>query len=159
MSGPIARLRRFVGSTPRRTFVLYPALVIGVETARRGSLAVPRPAFLALLAWGYLQYRLVGEYRVRVMKAGGWGFDKPPDRLIEVGPYAYTRNPMYLGHLIFLLGLALGFRSLLGWLILLANLPWFHARVLADEARLRQKFGAEYEAYCARVKRWIPSVL
>jgi protein-S-isoprenylcysteine O-methyltransferase Ste14 len=39
--------------------------------------------------------------------------------------------------------------------ILLANLPWFQSRVLHDEQRLRAKFGAEYEAYCRRVRRWL----
>jgi protein-S-isoprenylcysteine O-methyltransferase Ste14 len=62
---------------------------------------------------------------------------------------------MYLGHLIFMLGLALSTGSKLAWIILLANLPWFQSRVLYDEDRLRAKFGAEYEEYCRHVRRWI----
>jgi protein-S-isoprenylcysteine O-methyltransferase Ste14 len=158
LSNLVSRARRFLARTPRRTFVVYPALVILFETARRGSPLPQQPVFLPLLAWGFLQYWLTGEYR-QYLRAGGRGFDKPPDRLLQSGLYAYTRNPMYLGHLIFMLGLALAFRSRLGWLILLANIPWFHLRVLEDEARLREKFGAEYEEYCARVRRWIPYIL
>ncbi len=62
---------------------------------------------------------------------------------------------MYLGHLIFMLGLALATGSKLAWAILLANLWWFDSRVRYDEARLLEKFGAEYETYCRRVRRWL----
>lgn len=115
---------------------------------------VKRPLFLPLLAWGYLQYRLVGDYRQR-LHAGSRGFSSLPERIITSGPYRFTRNPMYLGHLIFMLGLALSTGSKLGWAILLANLPWFNSRVAEDEERLRDKFGLEFDAYCQRVRRWI----
>jgi phospholipid methyltransferase len=132
--------------------------VVTSETLRRRRFEIREPRYLPLLAWGYLQYRLTGDYRQR-QRAGAHGFDNPPDRLLQSGPYAYTRNPMYLGHLIFLFGLALSFRSPLGWLLWLANIPWFHRRVLYDEARLREKFGAEFEDYRGRVRRWIPFVV
>ncbi len=141
-------LLRWLRGTPNRTFVLYPAVVL--LTHRR----IQRPRFLLLLAWGYLQYKLIGEHRQRE-RAGGRGFDRAPDKLLTTGPYALSRNPMYLGHLIFMLGLALSTGSGLAWAILLANLPWFQSRVLQDEVRLRQKFGGEYEAYCRRVRRWL----
>ena len=147
-SPPVSRLLRWLRGTPNRTFVLYPAVVLLAH--RR----IERPRFLPMLAWGYLQYRLIGDHRQR-MRAGGRGFDRPPDKLLTTGPYALSRNPMYLGHLIFLLGLALSTGSRLAWGILLANLPWFQSRVLRDEVRLRAKFGAEYEAYCRRVRRWL----
>ena len=74
---------------------------------------------------------------------------------MTAGPHALSRNPVYLGHLIFMLGLALSTGSKLAWAILLVNLPWFQGRVLYDEQRLREKFGAGYEAYCRRVRRWL----
>ena len=147
-------LRTFRG-TPRRSFVLYPLLVAGANVAEHRRLRVPGTLFLALLPAGFLLYRRTGEYRQR-LQAGSRGFERPPDRILQSGPYAYTRNPMYLGHLLFMLGLALSFRSPLAWLIFLGNVPWFHRRVLADEQRLREKFGPEYVEYCQRVKRWVP---
>jgi protein-S-isoprenylcysteine O-methyltransferase Ste14 len=66
---------------------------------------------------------------------------------------------MYLGHLIFLLGLALSFRSPFAGLLLLVNVPWFHRRVRYDERRRDAKFGPEFTDYCARVRRWIPFVV
>jgi protein-S-isoprenylcysteine O-methyltransferase Ste14 len=82
--------------------------------------------------------------------------ERPPDRIITVGPYRYTRNPMYLGHLMFLVGLAILFWSWFGLIVVVLRALWFHRRVLHDEGRLEKIFGAEYSAYRARVKRWIP---
>jgi protein-S-isoprenylcysteine O-methyltransferase Ste14 len=110
-----------------------------------------------LLAWGYLQYRLTGHYRVE-HGGGGPGLTVPPERLVTNGVYAYTRNPMYLGHLIFMLGLAVTFRSWFALALFAAHLPWYHRRVLHDEAGLRARFGAQYEDYRKRVKRWIPGL-
>jgi len=61
-----------------------------------------------------------------------------PERLVASGPYAYTRNPMYLGHLIFLTGLTLTLKSWLAALITSGVAIWFHRRVLSDELKLRE---------------------
>ena len=115
-------------------------------------------AWSPLLVTGYLSYRLAGRYRLQ--RAGGPpGMSQGmPDRLITTGPYAATRNPMYLGHLVFLAGLAMVTRSPLAAVVAAAHVPWFSARVRRDESRLRERFGAPYDEYCARVPRWIPSV-
>jgi protein-S-isoprenylcysteine O-methyltransferase Ste14 len=153
-----AQIVHWAGRTPVQTFVLIPLCVIAFEFAwHRGMISV-MPWGAPLLVWGYLQYRWVGRYRLP--RAGGTpGMEVPPERILAQGPYRFTRNPMYLGHLIFLLGLALTFRSWLAWVILAARALWFHMRVLGDEARLEKIFGAEYDAYRARVKRWLPGVL
>ena len=149
---------RWFQSTSNRTFVAYPLLLATIELAlHRDTFAVNTWA-LPLLAWGYLQYKLVGAYRSR-MGGGGPGLSVPPQRLVTGGPYRFARNPMYLGHLIFLAGLALALRSWTGGALLAANAVWFHRRVLGDEARLAQLFGADYATYAARVKRWIPGVV
>src|SRR6516162_3548549 len=146
-----SRLLRWLNRTPVQTFILCPLLVVAFELVRqRGRLAVV-PAGFALLAWGYLQYLLVG--------GGGPGLGVPPDRIVEDGPYRHVRNPMYLGHLIFMLGLALTFASWFALILFVARALWFHRRVLEDETRLQEKFGAAYLDYRRRVKRWIPGLL
>ncbi len=150
-------LRRLFTSTPARTFFIYPLGVIAFELAiRRGQLVfVPWGALL--LAGGYLLYRLTGNYRLH-HGGGGPGFTVPPEHLVGSGVYAYTRNPMYLGHLIFMLGLAVTFWSWLALALFAGHVIWFHRRVLHDEAGLRARFGAQYADYQARVKRWIPGL-
>jgi protein-S-isoprenylcysteine O-methyltransferase Ste14 len=80
----------------------------------------------------------------------------PPRKLVVQGPYRYLRNPMYLGAALALCGAALFYRStpLVGYagLFLLAA----HAFVVwYEEPMLARLFGAEYEAYRARVGRWL----
>src|SRR5262245_51656986 len=130
---------RFLVHTPVRSFLLMPIAVVAFEFVwRKGTLAF-EPLGLLLLAWGYLQYRLVGWFRM-MRGGGGPGVDVPPTHLVTGGPYRFTRNPMYLGHLIFFAGLAVTFRSWFALALLAANAIWFHRRVLADEARLITQF-------------------
>ena len=152
----------WLGRTPVQTFILCPLAVIGVELALHGGKLAFAPIHavvgIPMLAWGYLQYRLVGRYRLR-LGGGGPGMAAAPQRIVAQGPYRYTRNPMYLGHLIFMLGLALTFWSWFGLVLLVLRAAWFQHRVLGDEARLAATFGADYEAYRARVRRWVPGVI
>jgi protein-S-isoprenylcysteine O-methyltransferase Ste14 len=151
-------LKRWLQSTSKRTFVLYPLLVAAFQYLWTGGHIDFHFAGLPLLAWGYAQYRLVGNYRERI-GGGGPGIEIPPDRIVDFGPYAYTRNPMYLGHLIFMLGLAIAFWSWAALLLLAFHIYWFQQRVVEDEARLSKLFGPAYDDYRRRVKRWIPFII
>jgi protein-S-isoprenylcysteine O-methyltransferase Ste14 len=148
----------WLGRTPVQTFILSPLAVLAFELVWRGGEIRFIPWGVPLLAWGYLQYRLVGRYRLR-LGGGGPGMATTPKRIVAQGPYRYTRNPMYLGHLIFMSGLALTFWSWFGFVLLILRAAWFQYRVMGDEARLEATFGGEYAAYRAQVKRWIPGVL
>jgi protein-S-isoprenylcysteine O-methyltransferase Ste14 len=96
-----------LSSTSTRTFLVLPAVALAEAAVVRRR---PRLRWLPLLHWGYLQYRLGGRYR-SARTGGGPGMGTPPERLVTTGVYALTRNPMYLGHLVFLTGLALTTRS------------------------------------------------
>jgi len=144
-------------STSFRTFVLYPVLIVAWELLLNDGRLRLEPWFLPLLAWGYLQYRLVGRYRIR-RGGGGPGMDTPPERLVTGGPFALCRNPMYLGHIIFLAGLALSLQSWLAAALAVGTAVWFQFRVRRDERRLEERFGEPYREYAARVKRWVPGL-
>ena len=148
---------RFFSRTPVRTFVIYPVVALVWEVAIHGDQFEPNLWFAPLMIWGYLQYRLCGRYRVK-RGGGGPGLETPPDRLVATGCYAYTRNPMYLGHIIFLTGLTLALKSSLAALITIATAIWFHIRVVGDEKKLVQRLGQPYVNYLASVKRWIPGL-
>lgn len=77
-------------------------------------------------------------------------------KLVTYGPFNYSRNPMYVGMVLSMLGIAV-------WV---GTLPMFVAAVLDfcilnfvfipfEEAKLSRIFGASYEAYRAKVRRWI----
>ena len=151
-------LHRLRTSTPLHTFIFLPLLVVACELILRDGVLAIDLWGVPLVILGYAQYRLVGNFRTQ-HGGGGPGIDNPPTRIVTEGPYRLTRNPMYLGHLIFTLGLAVTFRSWVALAVLVLRAIWFHRRVVADEARLAERFGAEYTDYKARVKRWVPGVL
>ena len=113
---------------------------------------------MPLLAWGYLQYRLVGNYRTR-LGGGGPGVSVPPERIVEQGPYRWVRNPMYLGPLLFFAGIAATLHSWIALVVLAFHVAWFDRRVREDERHLAELFGDPYRDYCRRVKRWIPGLV
>ena len=150
-------LLRFLARTPVHTFVLLPLIVVACELILRGGTLAFDPWGVPLLAWGYAQYRLVGKFRT-AHGGGGPGIDVPPTHVVTEGPFRVSRNPMYLGHLIFMLGLAVTLHSYVALALLVLRAIRFHRRVVADEARLIERFGAEYTEYMRRVKRWVPGV-
>jgi len=74
-----------------------------------------------------------------------------PDQLIVHGPYAASRNPMYVGWTLAYLGLASGWLLALLPGVLLA----MHVAVRHEERRLLALFGQTYSAYAATVRRYI----
>jgi protein-S-isoprenylcysteine O-methyltransferase Ste14 len=81
----------------------------------------------------------------------------PTKHLVVSGLYRYVRNPMYLavGAVILGQGLLFGNARVLEYGVLVCL--GFHLFVLLyEEPVLRRSFGAEYEAFCANVGRWIP---
>jgi protein-S-isoprenylcysteine O-methyltransferase Ste14 len=101
-------------------------------------------------AWGSICSRV---------PAGAGACKVVPEQIVTTGPCGYTRNPMYLGHLIFMIGLSLTFWSWFALILLADRTVWFHRRVLLDEQRLEARFGANYAAYRRQVKRWIPGMV
>ena len=81
----------------------------------------------------------------------------PPRKLVIRGPYRFVRNPMYIGAGMTLAGAALYYESLsIFFYTCLFFLITHLFVVLYEEPTLRRTFGAEYEAYCRRVRRWLP---
>ncbi len=81
---------------------------------------------------------------------------RPTIVIVDTGPYGVTRNPIYLGFTLGLVGLALGFNSL--WLLLAAAgfiLVIRYGVIAREEAYLERKFGDTYRRYKARVRRWL----
>ncbi|TXI49624.1 MAG: isoprenylcysteine carboxylmethyltransferase family protein [Lysobacter sp.] len=76
--------------------------------------------------------------------------------LVTDGIYRFTRNPMYLGQTLVSLGVWCVWSSVYGLIALplqVAFLTLF--QILPEERALSAKFGAEYDAYRSRVRRWL----
>jgi protein-S-isoprenylcysteine O-methyltransferase Ste14 len=102
----------------------------------------------ALALWCILTFALVG-------RGTPAPFD-PPRKLVVRGPYRYVRNPMYIGAALALCGAALFYRSILLFGYAGVFLLAMHVFVVTyEEPTLVRLFGTEYEAYRARVGRWL----
>ncbi len=81
---------------------------------------------------------------------------RPTTTIVDSGPYRLTRNPIYLGMVLGLIGLAIALNSL--WL-LLTLVPFVlvirYGVVAREEVYLERKFGDVYRHYQARVRRWL----
>jgi protein-S-isoprenylcysteine O-methyltransferase Ste14 len=85
-------------------------------------------------------------------------------KLVTAGPYAYVRNPLYIGNFVTATGFAIAFtgrncsimRALLVGGSLAAMSAVYAAIVPHEEAFLRAQFGEEFERYCDRVPPFIP---
>lgn len=108
---------------------------------------------VCFLAGGGLLFAALGMFRFSRIDPRPW---RSTSALTLSGPYRITRNPMYLGMAFIHAGMALLFE--LTWALLLLPLVLFivGTQVIAREERyLESKFGEEYRAYRARVRRWL----
>jgi protein-S-isoprenylcysteine O-methyltransferase Ste14 len=78
-----------------------------------------------------------------------------PDKLVTMGVFAFTRNPIYVAFGFVLLGQFLVFPNWILLAYIAAGIGLFHRQVLREEGFLRQQYGREYAAYCNRVRRYL----
>lgn len=126
-----------------------PFLIFGDEPPRAVSLGgtALMAAGFALMLWAIVNF---WRAKTNVMPF------KPANTLVVVPPYTFTRNPMYLGLTMAYVGGALATNWAWPLVFLPAVIGITAAVIVAREERyLRAAFGAQYDAYCARVRRWI----
>ena len=83
----------------------------------------------------------------------------PTSRVVTTGVFSVSRNPLYLGVVCFVAGVALAVNLPWALVLLLPSLVACHYVLIAPEERyLATKFGEEYRVYAATVHRWIGRV-
>lgn len=103
-------------------------------------------AGLALLAWSLASFGQ--SFRV--------GIDaERPDKRVTTGIFAFSRNPIYVGFALILLGQFLISSSWLLLAFLVAGYWLLHRQVLREEEFLRRQYGRDFEEYCQRVRRYV----
>lgn len=102
---------------------------------------------LAWVGWAILE--------MRALKTSPFPW-KESTALVRYGPYRFGRNPIYLGDIVALVGLSLVLGNT--WMLIAALVCVPLTRVLVihhEEAYLADHFGAEWQAYAEKVRRWI----
>jgi protein-S-isoprenylcysteine O-methyltransferase Ste14 len=137
----MSSIRRFlVTNRIRLGFIFLITLVLVAQPNRQSGL------------WG-LPLLLVGA-TLRFWAAGHLVRDR---RLATRGPYAYTRNPLYLGTAIEWLGLVVATNRPILLPVAVSCFAMLYVPTICEEEQsLSQTFGAEYAWYCANVPRLIP---
>jgi protein-S-isoprenylcysteine O-methyltransferase Ste14 len=100
--------------------------------------------------WNGWTLILMAAHRTSILPGGATNV------ILQSGPFSVSRNPLYLGLIALDAGLALGVPSTWGLLSVpvgIVALRW--GAIAAEERYLAAKFGAEYDAYRARVRRWL----
>ena len=109
--------------------------------------AVVVGALLGLGLWSVVLFRRSGQ------NENPW---KPTPRIVERGPYRFTRNPMYLQMVIACIGFAVVLAN--AWILILTPacaLALQRFAILPEEAYPERRFGAAYLDYKRRVRRWL----
>ena len=101
---------------------------------------------------------LLAIWAVRTMARGGEDLSvyKPTNAIISTGPFAFSRNPMYLPLTLLSVGIALVVNTVWPVVLLPGALIFMHYGVIRrEEQYLLRLFGDQYRQYQARVRRWI----
>lgn len=153
------------GSADTVSFRLWPPVAVAVpfvagwvataawgDPVGLGAWRVPAGWALVLffVAWNGWALWLFGRHETGLLPG------QATQALIEEGPYRRSRNPLYVGLVALHVAMALLAPTL--WAIVLtpvavALLHW--GAILPEERFLRARFGAPYEAYARRVRRWL----
>ena len=139
--------------------LVLPGMVAGVLPALLYFLVSARPVYplaggvlfligLALLLWCVRDFYVAGKGTL-----APWD---PPQHLVMIGLYRYTRNPMYLAVLCILLGWTIASAELFLLFYFFIFVLVFNLRVIKyEEPWLALTYKADWEEYCSAVPRWL----
>ena len=164
---PFVRFWRRIGL--RRTMAIQwtflAAFAAGVVLLRKTLLAVDFGTNAVLIAVAVLilaasiVLRLQISRHLRFSTLGGLPELAPeshPQPLLTEGIYSRVRHPRYVEVLLVMASLSLIANNLASYVNWIVGIPSVLLIVRIEERELRDRFGAEYEAYCARVPRFVP---
>lgn len=173
IGGPLY-VRRRKGEPPARQeergdrsfWLVQPGFILAVFGAPLEYLLVP--AVLPRLLW----MQIVGLFLViagafllswarRVIRGQFSGHVRIQEghQLVVNGPYHFVRHPGYLGYILIVLGIAVGFSSLAAAAaLILLLLPGLIYRIHVEEKMLVEAFGTDYIQYATRTKRLLPGI-
>ena len=81
---------------------------------------------------------------------------KDPDNIVTTGPFGFSRNPMYLGMLLVLIGLSVRYSTALSFIFPLAYFYVANSYYIPyEEGRMAKAFGDEFTRYKTKVRRWL----
>ena len=140
-------------------FFYVAAIGAGALLRRWTPLTIGGGAARVVAAWGFValcaalfvwSFRWFARQKTTIIP------NKPANALVLDGPFRFTRNPLYLALACLTIGAALWLDTWWVLILLAPAVALIDRYVIArEEAYLRRRFGGEYDAYAARVRRWL----
>jgi protein-S-isoprenylcysteine O-methyltransferase Ste14 len=115
--------------------------------------------WLAKPTWLFLALSLVLVLPGLLLRGYASGYVKKNAELTVTGPYAHTRNPLYLGSILIAFGFALAARSLWIAMVLVLLFGAVYLPVIRSEEEYLRSVFPEFEAYAATVPRLLPRIV
>ncbi|MFL0180274.1 methyltransferase family protein [Mycobacterium sp. SMC-15] len=154
------------GSTDNKDFLIPPFALVYFYVVFAGAFGWPlvgseRFFSSTAIAWAGVALCFCGLLMVALsLAAFGSSFrvgidTDNPDKLVTSGVFAISRNPIYVGFGLVLLGQFLVFPTWIPLAYLLAGVWLFNRQVLREEAFMRDHYGRDYAEYCSRVRRYL----
>lgn len=144
-----------------------PLVLVLVLAVAMWFAAMQLPSFAITLPWRHGLAVTISGVGILLILAGGYAFQRAkttvnPTKpaaatsLVTSGVYRFSRNPMYVGFLLGLIGWAIFLSHTLPFLFLPVFVAYMNRFQISPEERaLSAKFGDEYEAYKQSVRRWL----
>lgn len=136
-------------------FLLWISLPLRLPIA---VIALTRPVGLIIFLIGLL-LALWARWALGTMYGVSTGSFAPlqeKHRLVQRGPYALIRHPMYLGYWLVMLGVLLTYRTWTPLALLIMTVPSFYRRARREEISLEEIFGEEWQSYVKHVPMFLP---
>ena len=142
------------------TFVVIPVAIISIILYPRITL-IPAIKFCPVLQWTGLAIAAIGVafFIVAMLTmADSWRAgipDSDKTAFVQRGIYRISRNPAFVGFDMMYIGLLMAFPNIIHLLFAVFPVVMLHLQIRQEENFLRKTFGAEYEEYCKKVRRYI----
>ena len=149
--------RWFKGTMAALFVMLVLATLAPTPWDQPGSISLPWPTLRLVVGWIILGVALAAVAIAQAQMGSSWriGIDRQTTSLREAGLFALSRNPIFLGMRLMMLGLFIVLPNAMSLAILLLGEVLIQIQVRFEEAHLERMHGQAYREYRSRVPRWL----
>ena len=156
------------GNTDKTDFLIIPGLFFFIYGILSSLLNLPFPKFLTKTFWEldilYIISIIICSISLIWFGITLWFFGKSfrvgidiniTEKLIVNGTFSISRNPIYVGFIMFFIGLFIAYPSILSSAFFIFLVLLVHRQILREEKFLKIHYEFEYEEYCKKVRRYL----
>ena len=163
-------IKAFVfGATDKTDFVIIPVVLIFFYAITAAVFDLPFLRILKNPFWNFNVFIIIAAIIIcsgallwfaATLKTFGKSFrvgidENTKDELITSGTFAFSRNPIYLAFIVFFIGIFAAYPNIMTFVFLLLLTAAVHRQILREEKFLESHYGARYEEYRKKVRRYI----